>query len=378
MAVINFATREITARIVYFGTSGAGCNTNVRRLYDLLGARERSRLHKFGPADSGEISWYFDYVPLEPAIPGDFQLRYRVYSLPGGIVLPAHREEVLDQVDGVAFVADARRDQANANLDSLLDLERSLAMQGLELTGLPVVLQVNHADDENARPLEDVAFDLNPYGFPVQRAVASRGDGVAETHAEVSGRVGRRIAAIMAGEEGVGGLVAEYRADVDRDEEVVHRHLEAIRARAPASPGAMLEATEETGSTGEGGPVLELPLGLRDLLDARPLEVLGAELSGERILVHLLLDPLSGAEVTRRTVALNCGASRPPSVSPAPASPSPARTPFVDQIGDPSLEMPAVQAVRTPAPELTAWVYGVVGLSGGVVIGALLGYLLGP
>jgi hypothetical protein len=376
MAVVNFATREITARVVYFGTSGAGCNTNVRRLYDLLGARERSKLHKFGPADSAEISWYFDYVPLESSIAGSFQLRMRVYSLPGGIGLAAHREEVLDQVDGVAFIADARRDQATANLDSLLDLERSLAMQGQELAALPVVLQVNHADDPEARPLEDVAFDLNPYGFPLLRAVASRGEGVAETHAEVSQRIGKRIQAIMAGDE-TGGLVAEYRADVERDEAVVRHHVEAIRARSPAAPEPLLEATEETEIRPQPDEVIELPILLRDVLQARPLEVLGAEISGDRILVHLLLDPLSGAELTRRTLALNAAQSRPPSASPAPvSSPSP-RTPFVDQSGEPSGEMAAIQAPPRDAGDLAAWLYGVAGLAGGVAMGMLLGYLLG-
>ncbi|MBA2322042.1 MAG: GTPase domain-containing protein [Deltaproteobacteria bacterium] len=380
MAVVNFATREITARIVYFGASGAGCNTNVRRLYDLLSARERSRLHKFGSSDSDEISWYFDYVPHEANVSGDFQLRIRVYSLPGGIRLVAHREEVLDQVDGVVFVADARTGQTAANLDSLLDLERSLALQGMELAALPVVLQVNHADASDARPVEDVAFDLNPYGFPLLRAVASRGEGVAETHAQVSVTIGRRIQAIMAGDDSAGGLIAEYRADVERDEAVVQRHLASIRARAPALPAALLEASEDTDRREDALGVIEVALPLRDLLDARPLEVLGAELQGERILIHLLLDPLSGAEVTRRTIALNTISTRPPSLAPASTastSSAPSLPAFVDQTNEPSVEMPAPERPHRDAADLAAWLYGFAGLCGGIAIGILLGYLLG-
>lgn len=377
MAVVNFATREITARIVYFGASGAGCNTNVRRLYDLLSARERSRLHKFGPADSGEISWFFDYVPVEATIATDFQLRVRVYSLPGGIVLPAHREEVLEQVDGVAFIADARLDQEAANLDSLLELERSLASQGVELAGLPVALQVNHADDPSARPIEDVASDLNPYGFPLIRAVASRGEGVAETHFQVSDRIKRRITAIMAGGDAGAGLIAEYRADVVRDEAIVHGHLAAIRARSPALPGPLLEATEDTDTRDGAAEIVEIPFPLRDLLNARPLEVLGSEIQGERILLHLLLDPMSGAEIVRRTIALVNVGSRPPTSSPAPSAPAEVRPEFVDQSGDPSEEMPAVHLPSAESTDLAAWLYGIAGLVGGIAIGMLAGYLLG-
>ncbi len=377
MAVVNFATREITARIVYFGAGGAGCNTNVRKLYDLLGARERSRLHKFGTVDSREISWYFDYVPIEASVAGDFQLRMRVYSLPGGIALPAHREVVLDQVDGVVFVADSRRDQAAANLDSLLELEKVLAMQGMELAALPVVMQVNHGDNAEARPIKEVAFDLNPYGFPLVSAVASRGDGVVEAHAELSQRIGKRIQSIMSGKEAKGRLIAEYRPDVDRDEAVVHEHLAEIRSRSPAGPEALLEATEETEVLSPVDSVLEIPFPMRELHLGRPLEVLGAEIEGDRILIHLLLDPHTGAEVTRKTISLNLAPGRSATATPAPVAAAPAHPAFVDRSGEPDEVSAVVATPPSETADVVGWIYGFAGMVGGIAMGIMLGYLVG-
>ncbi len=146
MATINFAAREITPKIVYFGASGAGCNTNVERLWSLLKGKKKSPLHRFGPKEPQERSWYFDVVPLrDPPVEG-FQLCWRIYSLPGGIEDSAHREEVISGVDAVVFVADARPDRNQANIDHMLQLEALLTRIGLELSVMPVVLQVNHTD----------------------------------------------------------------------------------------------------------------------------------------------------------------------------------------------------------------------------------------
>ncbi len=89
MATIDFGNREITAKLVYFGATGAGSNTNVRQLHRLVPTTSRSRLHKFGPGDSAERSFYFDYrLPESERING-FDLRLRLYSLPGGLELEA-------------------------------------------------------------------------------------------------------------------------------------------------------------------------------------------------------------------------------------------------------------------------------------------------
>jgi hypothetical protein len=380
MAVLNFATREITARIVYFGASGAGCNTNTRALYDLLAARDRSKLHKFGPAASDEISWYFDYAPVEPLGAASFHLRYRVYSLPGGISLPAHRDEVLDQVDGVIFVADARQSATQANVDSLLELERALAVQGLELATLAVAIQVNHADEQGARPVDDVAFDLNPYGFPVVAAVASQGEGVAEAHKAVADQLALRIRAALTGQDAAISLVAVHRPHQERDEHVVRAHIEVIRQKTATRPEALLEAPEETEIRSALEPTLEIAFSPRDLVFARPLEVLSAELDEDKIRVQLLMDPLAGGELQKMTLILTPTA-RAPTDSPPPLPPLPGPGPgafLPDSVDfpDPASEEedPDDSARQLDVP---SWLYGVVGLGSGIAMGLLVSYLVG-
>src|SRR5690606_17221679 len=102
-----------------------------------------------------------------------FSLRFRVYAVPGGVTHAGHRREILRRTDAVVFIADARLDADQANLESLLDLEGLLREDGVEMAAIPMVIQVNRTDDPNARPAEQVVFDLNPYGFPVIEAVAS-------------------------------------------------------------------------------------------------------------------------------------------------------------------------------------------------------------
>lgn len=402
MAVLNFANREITARIVYFGASGAGCNTNVRRLYDMVASRERSRLHRFGPATSQEISWYFDYAPVEPLNAAGFSLRVRVYSLPGGIELAAHRDEVLDQVDGVVFVADPRRDAAQANLDRLIELERQLAVQGLELAALAVVIQVNRADDTDARELSEVVSDLNPYGFPVVSAIASRGEGVVEAHRAVTDALQARIRDALQGNDAAITLSAWYHATSEADDDsVVRRHLEAIREKT-TSPAALLEATEDTGALSDTGATVEIPFSPREMVFARPIEVLGADMVGERIAVHLLMDPIAGGELQRMSVLLVPDGGRDGSVPSSPNAvkvptsdarirsmsskpPEPGPGAFLPDVVDLPLEdseevdREEITLVEPPddrPADLPGWLYGSFGVGAGVVIGMLLGYLV--
>jgi signal recognition particle receptor subunit beta len=192
MATLNFATRELTAKIVYFGAQGAGCNTNVARLFHLVTGTRRSALLKLSSEGETEHSWCFEFADPDPAPLQGFTLVFRVYSLPGAIGLGAHREEVVRGLDGVVFVADARADRNQGNVDALLELEGRLARTGLELAHTLVTLQTNHTDAEGARPVSDVVFDLNPYGFPVLEAAANEGRGVVETFASVTEReIGR-------------------------------------------------------------------------------------------------------------------------------------------------------------------------------------------
>lgn len=378
MATINFATREITAKIVYFGATGAGCNTNVERLHALVEGRGKSALHKFGPRDSDERSWYFDYLSTAAGPIDSFALAFRVYSMPGGIGLVAHREEVMRGVDAIVFVADSRGDRNPTNVDALLELEALLTTVGLEMSSLPLVIQVNHTDAEDARPVSDVVFDLNPFGFPVVPAIARRDVGILDTHREFAGAIADRVRNTIAGQAPSLRLTALHDPNRDTDTDVIRRHVETIHERASITP-QVDEITSSDDSLPvdtwtEGGEV-EVPFQPRELVGSHPTRVLTAEVDGDKVRVELVMERMGGGESRRLTVVL---ANRPTDTLPMPRGPlvPSASSPPGDRVFD-YLPEPGEDEEPEEATDLPGLWYGILGVAGGIVIGLLSGYLAG-
>lgn len=391
MATINFATREIAAKVVYFGAPGAGCNTNLERLHALLDVKSKSALHRLvGPKDEGERSLFFDYRSPNDGPVEAFALTLGVYSLPGAISDAGHRDEVLRDVDGVVFVADARVDRNPGNVDALLALETLLHGTGLDISDLPVVIQVNHADAEDARPIDDVVFDLNPFGFQVVRAVARQDDGVVTTHDEVVGALAARIANALRGQAPGLRLTAVHDPHRPSDAEVALAHTERIALRASSTPEpeqrhepavpvevdveAVIESLPE-------GPVVEVPFQPRELLGSHPARVLAAQLQGDQVHVELLMERMSGAEQRRLTVVL---ANRPADSEPLPKLQRSSASPGAGDVDEPPEsvfdylpdEDEALVAEDEPEDLPGVW-YGILGVASGILIGLLSGYLLG-
>lgn len=365
MATINLATREITAKLVYYSATSAGSNANLKQLHKLVPGPGRSRLHKFGPGDTEERSFYFDYVaPKQDALNG-FDLRFRIYSLPGGLLLDAHRHEVMRDVDALVFVADARPDQEAANMDHLLALEELLSNHGLELASLPIVIQVNHLDDGVARSVADVVYDINPYGFPVVGAVATEPRGVLETHHELVAALSSRIREHMGGNATALTLTAVHRAERDTDEDVIRRHIEAIQKVTTATPASSLGDEVPTPSTPI--PRVELPFLPAEFAGTHPVQVLSASLDGTTVEVELLMQPSGGGDPRALTLVLE----NRPTVTPAAARVEPAEAQIANFIPA-SYDIPAQEA-----PDLPGWIYGVIGVLGGLAIGVLGTSLVG-
>ena len=373
MAVINFAHREITAKIVYFGATGAGCNTNVRALYEMLGdTAPKSRLHKFGPDDSVERSWYFDLTVPAEMLSG-FHLRWRIYSMPGGLKLDAHREEVMRGVDAIVLVTDSRADAGSDNERALLELEEQLASQGLDLAGLPVVLQVNHTDREGARDESAVVFDLNPYGFPVFSAAAKRHAGVKETFDAVCERTVERVRQAMAGEEGAIALTAMHRPNEPDDQEVVRKHLAAILKDSVSSrPNPAPAADSPTGDP--PGNQVEVPFQPREFAGSYPVRIVDASMLDGQVVVDVEFERMGGGETRQLRVKL---ANRP---TDSPAMPRPVDLPVPS--ASPALNVTSHLPDKvdlTPMvdePDMPPVLYGILGVGGGIAAGLMLGFLL--
>jgi len=381
MATINFATREISAKIVYIGATGAGCNTNVRRLYEGLEAKHTSQLHMFGPDDTEERSWYFQYVPSDGPHVASFEMRLHVYSLPGGLELPAHREEVLGKVDALVFVADARPDRTQANVDALLQLERQLASSGLELSAATVVLQVNHRDHTNALELDQVASELNPFGFPITEAVAVDGEGVMSTHREAVDALRARLRDHLGGNESHLTLEALHDPSTASDDDVVAGHVGAIEARSKAHASATIdELTERQIEHLPEGPQVEVAFQPREFVGSSPSRVLGVEVERDEVHVDLVMERMGGGTPRRLTVRLvNRPTDTPALNRTAPVTtvePAPETDRVFDYLPD-AVELTTPGARREEGSDLPPLTYGVIGVTGGVVIGGLLSYLVG-
>lgn len=367
MAVINFANREISCKIVYFGAAEAGCNTNVRHLHSRL-EKDTSQLHRFGPSDRAEATWYFEYHPTDQRLNG-FRLRYRIYTLPGGIPDPVHREEVLREVDGVVFVADARPGNLADNEDALLALEEALGGQDIELAGLPVVLQVNHTDDDDAVDLQQVTRPLNAYGFPVHRSAAKAGLGVMETFEAVLDAVCQGVSDTLNGTTRSMVLRALHDNSEQTDEDVVRAHLLAVRGFMGGTPVAN-ERTDYHRPAHE----IEIPFQPPEFADCHPVRVLDAQVEDDHVVVDVELE--KAGDGTQRGLRVRLANRQ--TESPAPPAAivsSPAVSPIVG-VTDHLPDKIDFTVTAQPQSDFPAVLYGIAGVLGGTVVGVLFGFLL--
>lgn len=195
MPIVNYASREITCKIVYYGPGRGGKTSNLHYVYDRVPAARRGSMVSL--ATHHERTLFFDFLPLELGTISGFATRFQLYTVPGQIHYRATRKLVVQGADGVVFVADSQRRQLDENLQSLRDLHEVLAEQGVDPRSLPFVLQYNKQDLPSSLVLSQAELDhaLNFRLAPSYPADALSGRGVFETLRKVSELVLRRLAA---------------------------------------------------------------------------------------------------------------------------------------------------------------------------------------
>ena len=179
MTFINYASREINCKIVYYGPGLCGKTTNLQHIYDSTAQEAKGKLISL--ATETDRTLFFDFMPLELGTVRGFKTRFHLYTVPGQVYYDASRKLILKGVDGVVFVADSQEERMDANIESLYNLEENLSTQGYDLMKLPYVLQLNKRDLPNVIPMEDLAYELRKKDEPVFEAVASTGTGVFDT-----------------------------------------------------------------------------------------------------------------------------------------------------------------------------------------------------
>ena len=160
MSMINYASREINCKIVYYGPGLGGKTTNLEFVYGKVSPDTRGKLISL--ATETERTLFFDFLPLDLGTIRGFRTRFHLYTVPGQVYYNASRKLILKGVDGVVFVADSQRDRAEANLESMQNLYDNMAAYGYDLTRMPFVIQYNKRDLPNAAPLAQLQEMLNP------------------------------------------------------------------------------------------------------------------------------------------------------------------------------------------------------------------------
>jgi signal recognition particle receptor subunit beta len=187
MTFINYASREINCKIVYYGPGLCGKTTNLQYIFDSTAPQAKGKLISL--ATETDRTLFFDFMPLELGTVRGFKTRFHLYTVPGQVFYDASRKLILKGVDGVVFVADSQEERMDANIESMYNLEENLQTQGYDLATIPYVLQLNKRDLPNVLGVDDLSAELQRKGEPVLEAVASTGVGVFDTLKSVAKQV---------------------------------------------------------------------------------------------------------------------------------------------------------------------------------------------
>jgi mutual gliding-motility protein MglA len=191
MSMINYASREINCKIVYYGPGLGGKTTNIEYIYDRVAPDMRGKLVSL--ATETERTLFFDFLPVDLGTIRGFKTRFHLYTVPGQVYYNASRKLILKGVDGIVFVADSQIDRADANVEAMHNLYDNLAEQGLDPRRLPFVIQYNKRDLPNIASVSELQSMLNPTGVDHFEAVGSRGIGVFDTLKAVSKSVIKQL-----------------------------------------------------------------------------------------------------------------------------------------------------------------------------------------
>jgi mutual gliding-motility protein MglA len=195
MSLVNYQTREITCKIVYYGPGRSGKTTNLHTIYSQVPNDRKGKMVSL--ATQTDRTLFFDFLPLDLGTISGFVTRFQLYTVPGQVYYHATRKLVLQGADGVVFVADSQARQLQENIESFQDLHQNLSEQGVEPRLIPLVIQYNKQDlpGELVLTTTELSEAINFRGVPEFPADALHGPGVFETLRGISELVLKRLSA---------------------------------------------------------------------------------------------------------------------------------------------------------------------------------------
>ena len=171
MSFINYSSREINCKIVYYGPGLCGKTTNLQYIYANTNQQAKGKMISL--ATETERTLFFDFLPVDLGTIRGFKTRFHLYTVPGQVYYNASRKLILKGVDGIVFVADSQVERMEANVESMQNLYDNMAEYGYDLTKIPFIIQYNKRDLPNAAPIKDLQAALNP-GWPVEDAAQQK------------------------------------------------------------------------------------------------------------------------------------------------------------------------------------------------------------
>lgn len=247
MVLFNYALKELTAKIVYYGPGLSGKTTNLQYIHEELPIKNKGRMLTL--ATETDRTLYFDFLPVDAGIVRGIKTRVQLYTVPGQVFYNATRRMVLKGADGVVFVADSQQSMREANLESLENLRENLMAHDLKLEDMPMVMQFNKRDLEDIATIEVMNDRINTLNVPFYEAVAKDGVGVEETLQAISGLVLKSVIDRYGGDRGMspmGGKLGKANDPAQTDPDAV--------VSATAARGGTSEVRLGQSGGSEGGP----------------------------------------------------------------------------------------------------------------------------
>ena len=179
MSFVNYSSREINCKIVYYGPGLCGKTTNLQYIHKRMDPDSRGKMISL--ATETERTLFFDFLPLSMGEVRGFKTRFHLYTVPGQVFYDASRRLILRGVDGVVFCADSQLTRMDANVESLENLRINLREQGYDPERIPMVMQYNKRDVNGVASVAELHALLNYRNVPEFESSALTGVGVFET-----------------------------------------------------------------------------------------------------------------------------------------------------------------------------------------------------
>jgi signal recognition particle receptor subunit beta len=229
MVLFNHATREMTAKIVYYGPGLCGKTTNLMVIFDKLDPKSKGKMLSL--ATKTDRTLFVDLLPVDIGKVGNFNLKIQLYTVPGQVFYNETRKLVLRGADAIVFVADSQRSMVDSTKESFKNLIDNMRENQIDVDDTPIVVQYNKRDIPGVPPVEELEQLLGLEGFPHAEASALKGEGVMETFKLVSKMTAKHLFNRLKGKS----------EPIERKKPAAAAAKPAVKGKAAAPPPPFIE-----------------------------------------------------------------------------------------------------------------------------------------